>query len=148
MFICRYEQVAGLHCRRLHSSVPEVWRFSVISRVPVTASLAWPNTRLRDRMKSRNNRCPVTNDRFREFVIATGYKLEAEIFGWSFVFWAHLPKKRFDELVEDTVAAAPWWCKVRGAYWDAPEGAGSDIVRRGDHPVVHISWNDTQAYCR
>src|SRR5277367_5129636 len=56
MFICRYDQVAGLHCRRLHSSVPDEWRFSVISRVPVTASLAWPNARLRDRVKGRNNR--------------------------------------------------------------------------------------------
>src|ERR1700727_724540 len=42
--MCRYDQVVGLHCRRLHSSVPDVWRFSVTSRVPVTASLAWPNT--------------------------------------------------------------------------------------------------------
>jgi formylglycine-generating enzyme len=94
------------------------------------------------------DRYPVTNDRFRQFVEATGHKTEAEIFGWSFVFWVHIPKKRFDELVEDTVAAAPWWCKVRGASWDAPEGPGSSLQRRGDHPVVHVSWNDAQAYCR
>src|ERR1700678_3246991 len=56
MYICRYDQVAGLHCRQLHSSVPDAWRFSVISRVPVTASLAWPSARLRDRVKGRNNR--------------------------------------------------------------------------------------------
>ncbi len=94
------------------------------------------------------DRCPVTNDRFREFVAATGYKTEGEIFGWSFVFWTHVPKLRFQELVEDTVAAAPWWCKVRGAHWKEPEGPGSNILHRGDHPVIHVSWNDAEAYCR
>src|ERR1700732_4384066 len=56
MCICRYDQVSGLHCRRLHSSVPDVWRFSVISRVPVTASLAWPNTPSARSSEGRNNR--------------------------------------------------------------------------------------------
>jgi formylglycine-generating enzyme required for sulfatase activity len=32
---------------------------------------------------------PVTNRRFGEFVRATGYRTEAEGFGWSFVFHAH-----------------------------------------------------------
>jgi formylglycine-generating enzyme required for sulfatase activity len=94
------------------------------------------------------DRHPVTNVLFEEFVRATDYKTEAERFGWSFVFWSHLPKKRFDELVEDTVAAAPWWCKVRGANWKAPEGPQSNISARGDHPAVHVSWNDAQAFCR
>lgn len=94
------------------------------------------------------DRHPVTNERFRQFVAATGYKTDAEGFGWSFVFWAHIPEARFEELVEDTVAAAPWWCKVQGACWQAPEGPGSDINRRLDHPVVHVSFDDAQAYCR
>lgn len=92
------------------------------------------------------DRTPVTNARFRQFVQATGYKTEAEVFGWSFVFWAHVPKERFDELVEDTVAAAQWWCKVPGARWDAPEGPGSTVRGRDDYPVVHVSWNDAMAY--
>jgi len=96
----------------------------------------------------RIDKYPVTNDRYREFIVATGYRTEAEIFGWSFVFWAHVSKIRFNELVEDTVAAAPWWCKVPGAHWNAPEGPGSHLENRGDHPVVHVSWNDAQAYCR
>lgn len=90
---------------------------------------------------------PVTNTQFERFIIATGYRTEAERFGWSFVFWAHVPRIRFHQLVKDTVADAPWWCLVPGASWNSPEGPGSDISHRGDHPVVHVSWNDAMAYC-
>ena len=89
---------------------------------------------------------PVTNKDFAAFVGETGYRTESEIFSWSFVFWMHLPPDRLDELVEDTVAAAPWWCKVPGADWRHPEGPGSDVKRRANHPVVHVSWNDAAAY--
>jgi sulfatase modifying factor 1 len=92
------------------------------------------------------DRDPVTNDRFARFVQATGYKTEAERFGWSFVFWAHLPKARYAELVEDTVALAPWWCKVPGACWHMPEGPGSSVEGRGNYPVTHVSWNDAAAF--
>ncbi len=91
---------------------------------------------------------PVTNDLFGQFVSATGYTTDAERFGWSFVFWAHIPENRFRELAEDTVAAAPWWCKVRGARWNNPEGTGTNVALRGNHPVVHVSWNDAQAFCQ
>ncbi len=94
------------------------------------------------------DRSPVTNTQFAKFVAATGYRTEAEQFGFSFVFSGHIPHERYHELVEDTVAAAPWWCVVRGAQWNTPEGPGSDVKQRGDHPVVHVSWNDAEAYCR
>jgi sulfatase modifying factor 1 len=89
---------------------------------------------------------PVTNRDFATFVSATGYRTESEFYEWSFVFWAHLPPDRLDELVEDTVAAAPWWCKVPGASWQHPEGPGSHIDDRPNHPAVHVSWNDAAAY--
>jgi sulfatase modifying factor 1 len=89
---------------------------------------------------------PVTNKDFAAFVDATGYRTESEIFAWSFVFWMHLPPDRLNELVEDTVAAAPWWCKVPGADWRHPEGPGSDVEERQNYPVVHVSWNDAAAY--
>jgi len=92
------------------------------------------------------DRSTVTNQLFRQFVEATGYRTDAERYGWSFVFWLHIPRARFNEMVEDRVQAAPWWCKVRGAMWSAPEGPGSNLSKRDDHPVVHVSWNDAVAF--
>jgi len=89
---------------------------------------------------------PLTVQRFSRFVEENGYRTEAERFGWSFVFWLHLPQDRLRELVEDTVSSAPWWCKVRGANWRQPQGPDSGIERRGNHPVTHVSWNDASAY--
>lgn len=94
------------------------------------------------------DRYPVTNEQFRQFIQATGYRTEAEVYGWSFVFWAHIPPSRRAELIEDTVAAAPWWCRVSGVRWDTPEGPGSDISTRANHPVVQVSWNDAAAYAQ
>ena len=87
----------------------------------------------------------VTVDRFAAFVADTGWETDAERFGWSFVFGGLLP----DDF-EDTrgVAAAPWWRQVFGADWAHPEGPHSDVADRGDHPVVHVSWRDAEAYCR
>src|SRR5947209_7542696 len=89
---------------------------------------------------------PVTNRDFAAFVSTTNYRTESGHFQWSFVFWAHLPPDRLGELVEDTVAAAPWWRKVPGADWQHPEGPGSHINDRTNHPVVHVSWNDAMAF--
>jgi formylglycine-generating enzyme len=89
---------------------------------------------------------PVTNRDFAHFVEATGYRTEAERFGWSFVFWSHIAADRFEKVVEDTVASAPWWCKVPHAFWSQPEGPASSIEDRMAHPVVHVSWNDAATY--
>jgi formylglycine-generating enzyme len=94
------------------------------------------------------DRHAVTTEHFVEFVRATGYRTEAEQIGWSFVFSGHIPPDCFATLVSDTVAAAPWWCKVAGADWNHPEGPDSSLANRVNHPVVHISWNDADAYCQ
>ncbi|MGP3927685.1 formylglycine-generating enzyme family protein [Streptomyces sp. 8N616] len=87
----------------------------------------------------------VTNAQFATFVKATSYVTDAERFGFSFVFQGLLP----DELaaVSRPVAEVPWWRAVSGATWKHPEGPGSSIASRQHHPVVHVSWNDAQAYC-
>jgi len=86
----------------------------------------------------------VSNQRFAAFVDATGHVTDAERFGWSFVFEGFLPASERDH---DRVAAAPWWAAVPEASWRRPEGPGSDLADRADHPVVHVSFNDALAYC-
>jgi formylglycine-generating enzyme required for sulfatase activity len=86
----------------------------------------------------------VTNAQFAAFVAATGHRTEAEQFGWTFVFTGLLPD---DFPPTRAVAGAEWWRQVHGAAWDHPEGPDSDLHGRDDHPVVHVSWNDAQAFC-
>jgi formylglycine-generating enzyme len=87
--------------------------------------------------------CVVSNARFGAFVDESGYVTEAERFGWSFVFAGLLPD---DFPPTQAVAQAPWWRKVEGADWWHPEGPQSSLDGRFDQPVVHVSWNDAQAY--
>ena len=96
------------------------------------------------------DRTTVTNGQFGNFVAATGYRTEAEAFGWAYVFKGLLSKprrRRLEGQPEATVAAAPWWLAVPGAYWKKPEGSGSSLKGRLHHPVVQVSWNDAVAYC-
>lgn len=85
----------------------------------------------------------VTNRQFLEFVRATGYRTEAERFGWSFVFRNHVPPA----LRVAAMPGTPWWVRVNGADWAHPEGPDSSICDRHNYPVVHVSWTDAQAWC-
>jgi len=87
----------------------------------------------------------VTNADFARFVEATGYRTEAETFGFSAVF--HLAVSAPEDDVMGPAAGTPWWYGVRGADWAHPGGSRSDVDGLGDHPVVHVSWNDAAAYC-
>ncbi len=89
----------------------------------------------------------VSNVAFAEFVDATGYVTESEKFGWAFVFQGQLPRSKQRKLRQtQTVNQLQWWYAIDGAYWRKPEGPGSTIKRRMDHPVVSVSWNDAAAY--
>lgn len=90
--------------------------------------------------------CAVTNKQFAKFVQETGYVTEAERFGNSMVFHLLVPAAQARKVTQ-RAHGAEWWWLVTGANWRRPEGLGSDISKRGDHPVVQVSWNDAAAYC-
>ncbi|KAF1611766.1 Inactive C-alpha-formylglycine-generating enzyme 2, partial [Eudyptes chrysolophus] len=89
---------------------------------------------------------PVTNRDFREFVREKKYKTEAEAFGWSFVFEDFLSEE-LKKKVTQKLESAPWWLPIEKAFWRQPSGPGSSIKDRLDYPVLHVSWNDAQAFC-
>lgn len=86
----------------------------------------------------------VTNAQFAAFVEQSGYVTEAELFGWSFVFWRQVPVS-----IGPTqgVSNVEWWRRVDGANWRDLNGPGTQAsCWHPDHPVVQVSWNDACAY--
>ncbi|NCN04798.1 MAG: formylglycine-generating enzyme family protein [Spirochaetales bacterium] len=90
----------------------------------------------------------VSNGDFARFVETTGYVTEAEKFGWSFVFHLFVTKMAHKRGEVRRVPGLEWWLGVDRACWKRPEGRGSDLRGRMDHPVVHVSYNDALAYCQ
>jgi len=56
----------------------------------------------------------VTNERFLAFVQSTGYKTEAEQFGWSYVLKGLLPDRAREHVI-GRPDGAPWWVAIEGA---------------------------------
>ena len=96
----------------------------------------------------------VTNRQFSRFVQATGYQTVAE----RPLDPKDFPTVPLDLLVPGSAVFTPpsgqsslndytnWWTYVAGANWRQPEGPGSTIKGREDHPVVHIAYEDAEAY--
>ncbi|MCS6853059.1 MAG: formylglycine-generating enzyme family protein [Gemmataceae bacterium] len=96
----------------------------------------------------------VTNAQFARFVEETGYVTVAERAPDP----AEFPGAKPELLVPGSIVYLPpkeptsldnylaWWRYVPGANWRHPEGPGSDIKDRMDHPVVHVCWFDAVAY--
>jgi sulfatase modifying factor 1 len=98
----------------------------------------------------------VTNAEFGSFVDATNYVTVAErvpdakdypgaqpemLMAGSVVF--HQPKHRVDLRNKYN-----WWIWVKGANWKHPEGPGSSLRGKTQHPVVHVALEDVEAYLK
>ncbi len=102
------------------------------------------------------DRTEVTNGQFGQFVAATGYVTTAE----RMLSKAEFPSVSPELLVPGSAAfRAPdrpvaladplqWWKWTPGANWRAPDGPGSMLKGRDEHPVVHVSYEDAESYCR
>lgn len=96
----------------------------------------------------------VTNAQYAAFVSATGHVTVAErpldpalypgakpgmLAPGALVF-------RMTEGPVDTADISNWWHWTKGAQWRHPEGPGSDLAGREDHPVVQVAFEDAEAY--
>ncbi len=102
------------------------------------------------------DRHEVTNTEFARFVEATGYKTLAE----RGIDPKTHPNMSGDVLEPGSVVFVPptklgrggdltqWWQYVKGANWREPEGPGSSIKGKENHPVVHVASEDALAYAR
>eukprot|EP00105_Crassostrea_gigas_P031068 XP_011453640.2 PREDICTED: sulfatase-modifying factor 2 [Crassostrea gigas] len=89
---------------------------------------------------------PITNAHFWKFKEAKPrYVTTAERQGWSWVLKPFLSPAARDQA--RNVPEGTWWVPVKGAAWNKPEGLGSTVRDRLDHPVVHISMEDAKAFC-
>jgi len=107
---------------------------------------------------------PVTNSEFQKFSEATAYLTLAE----RPVDWEQLknqappgtPTPPPEVLAPGSLVFRPtsgpvntrdmsqWWIWTNGASWKHPEGPTSDLKGRENHPVVHIAFEDAQAYAK
>ncbi len=106
----------------------------------------------------------VTNAQFKKFVDATGYITTAE----KKPDWEEIkktvppgtPKPPDSVLVAASLVFKPssspvnlndynqWWSWINGANWRHPQGPASSLDGKENFPVVHISWDDANAYCK
>lgn len=97
------------------------------------------------------DRFETSNAEFAAFVEDTGYKTDAEVFGWSFVH-EDLVSDEVKETITQAVAEVQWWLPVTGADWRHPEGPDTDVFDeaddRSDYPAVHVSHRDAVAFCK
>jgi formylglycine-generating enzyme len=99
-------------------------------------------------------RTTVTNAAYTTFVAATGYQTVAE----RRLNPADFPGAPVENLEAGSMVftgtpgpvnlrhLSQWWVWTPGASWQHPEGPGSNLDGREDHPVVHVAHEDAEAY--
>jgi formylglycine-generating enzyme required for sulfatase activity len=106
----------------------------------------------------------VTNAQFRRFAEATGYVTTAEKTPKVEDILSQMPPGTppppKEKLVPGSLVFVPasgpvklndfsqWWHWTPGANWRHPEGPGSGIEGKEEHPMVHVSWDDAVAYAK
>jgi formylglycine-generating enzyme required for sulfatase activity len=102
------------------------------------------------------DRHAVTNAEFARFVAATGYVTLAERTPRAVDYPSAVPdflvpaSVVFQQLKRrvDTSDIYNWWIYVPGADWRHPSGPRSSIGGIENHPVVHVAFEDAEAYAR
>jgi len=98
----------------------------------------------------------VTNAKFSRFVEETGYVTSAERAPNAADYPGALPEMlvaasvmfRRPGFKVDLSNHYNWWTYVAGADWRHPLGPGSSLKGLHKHPVVHVAFEDAEAYAR
>lgn len=72
----------------------------------------------------------VTVKQFAEFIKSTNYRTDADKEGWSYIY------------------TGTNWEKAQGVNWNYDVNGKRRFADEINHPVIHVSWNDADAYCK
>ena len=100
------------------------------------------------------DRYQTTNRQFAEFADETGYVTVAERPLDPSDYPGAPPENLVPGSLVFTMTAGPvdlrhlnqWWTWTPGACWKRPEGQQSSLVGHADDPVVHLAYEDAEAY--